>query len=342
MSPPKGVFLPPVNASPEDIARGLFTPPQVPVAGRQQAIAARNELWDDHPRIPTWVDVDTVDLDRFFTNSDIAAECLTHLWQAMTVDHADPSGYTFVEPSAGCGAFYDLLPEDQRIGIDIVPANPEFQVTDFLSWTPPTNGRSYAVIGNPPFGYRGWLALAFVNHAATFADYIGMILPMSFQSEGKGSPKHRVVGAQVVQSEYLPPNCFTSEPGQPVKINALWQVWRRGVNNRPPARSCDQWIDLFTVDVREERLCGHERLTEARWFLQRTFYGQPPTLVTDFADVRYGCGYGIVIHKGRRKITKALRETDWIKHSNLAAHNCRHISMYHIRDALIESGFVDA
>ena len=30
--------------------------------------------------------------------------------------------------------------------------------------------------GNPPFGYRAWLALSFVNHAGLFSDYIGFII----------------------------------------------------------------------------------------------------------------------------------------------------------------------
>ena len=37
----------------------------------------------------------------------------------------------------------------------------------------------------------------------------------------------------------------------------------------------------------------------------------------------------------------ALRNADWCKHSNLAAHSCRHISMEHIRAVLVEAGFVD-
>jgi len=69
--------------------------------------------------------------------------------------------------------------------------------------------------------------------------------------------------------------------------------------------------------------------------------GPPPGLVTDFADVRYGCGYGIVIKRDKKAVTQALRKADWKRHSNLAAHNCRHISMEHIRAALVEAGFVD-
>ena len=35
------------------------------------------------------------------------------------------------------------------------------------------------------------------------------------------------------------------------------------------------------------------------------------------------------------------KNTDWKKYSNLAMHNCRHISMEHIRKALINAGFID-
>lgn len=176
----------------------------------------------------------------------------------------------------------------------------EFVCQDFLAWTPVANGHRHAVIGNPPFGYRAWLALAFINHAASFADYIGMILPMGFQSNGKGSPKFRAEGAQLVGSMQLPKDAFVMPDGKSVQVNALWQVWRRGMNNRKPISTCDEWVDLFTVDHRKERLCGHERMHEADWFLQRTFYGQPPTLVTDFEQVKYGCGYGIVLKKEKR------------------------------------------
>ncbi len=306
-----------------------------------EARARRNRSWTGNPSIPSWVDVDTVELDRFFTRPEVAAECYENLVEAMIADHAPVSRYSFIEPSAGTGAFYDLLPNDRAIGLEIVPGRLEFEQRDFLGWKPAANGGRHAVVGNPPFGYRAWLALAFVNHAATFADYIGFVLPMAFQSDGKGSPKHRVVGAELVRSQALPPDSFVNEFGQPAKVNALWQVWRRGVNNRAPAATCDRWVDLFTVDMRKERLCGQERLHEADWFLQRTFYGEPPTLVRSFSEVRYVCGYGIAIKKQKRAITECLRETDWRKYSNVAAHNCNHISMYHIRNALTDAGFVD-
>lgn len=309
--------------------------------GTAHARRFRDKCWTNHPLIPSWVDVKTVGLDQFFTRPEVAATCHADLVDRMAADHAPLDAYTFIEPGAGQGAFYDLLPDDKRIGLDVSPLRREFQQVDFLSWTPPGGVRN-AVVGNPPFGYRAWLALAFINHAATFADYVGMILPMAFQSDGKGSPKHRVRGLRLLHSEALPPDCFVHADGKAAKINALWQVWQRGVNNHRAAETCDDWVDLFTVDARKERLCGRERMHEADWFLQRTFYGDAiPGLVRDFADVRYVCGYGIVVHKAKPRIEEALHATDWRKYSNLAAHNCRHISMYHIRRALTDVGFVD-
>ncbi|WP_419917916.1 hypothetical protein [Candidatus Poriferisocius sp.] len=304
------------------------------------AVADRNQRWASSPLIPSWVDVSTVGLDQIFTRPELAARCYADLTTRMRADHAPVDDYQFVEPGAGAGAFYDLLPPDRRTGLDILPRRDDFERGDFLTWHPATMGR-HAVIGNPPFGYRAWLALAFVNHAATFADYAGLILPMAFQSEGKGSPKHRVTGMRLIHSEPLPPDSFVHADGRDVKINALWQVWQRGVNNRPPAQRCDEWIDLFTVDQRKERLCGQERMAEADWFLQRTFYHEPPKPVRAFSLVRYVCGYGIVIHKAKRAVSEALQRTDWRHYSNLAAHNCRHISMYHIRQAVIDAGFVN-
>lgn len=314
----------------------------LPISAEAEAIASRNQMWASGADIPTWVNPRQVGLDQLFTRPEIAAACYDDLVARMRADHAPVDEYRFVEPGAGAGAFYDLLPHARRIGLDILPIRPDLERADFLTWNPPADHRRYAVVGNPPFGYRAWLALCFVNRAAAFADCVGMILPMAFQSDGKGSPKHRVSGLRLLHSEPLPPDSFTDLEGRPAKINALWQVWQRGVNNHRQSATCDEWIDLFTVDQRKERLCGQERMTEADWFLQRTFFADPPQLVRCFSEVRYVCGYGIVIHKARDRVTEVLNGTDWRDYSNLAAHNARHISMYHIRRALTDAGFVDA
>ena len=306
------------------------------------AIEIRNKSWVNNEYIPTWVDIENVGLDQFFTRPAVAKACWESLYKYMETDGVDIAQYEFVEPAAGLGAFYDLLPNNRRIGVDVERFRSRFTEADFLSWSPRQNGYSYACIGNPPFGYRGWLALAFLNHAARFSEYVGFIVPMAFQSRGKSNVQDRVKGLHLVHSSPLPADSFVDANGNSVKVNALWQIWaRNGSKEKSTPKTCNQYIELFTVDMRKERLCGQTRLHEADFFLQRTFYTKPPTLVTSFDQVKYVCGYGIVIKSERVKVLEVLWHADWKRLSNLASHNCRHISMCHIREALTEAGLID-
>lgn len=304
------------------------------------ALDFRNRRWVQNEIAPSWVDLSEVGLDQFFTTPKVAADCFAEVMSFLAERGESASTFHYIEPSAGSGAFFDLMPPSQRTGIDVLPLRKEFVRNDFLTWTPHSKRRNL-VIGNPPFGYRAWLALAFINHAAKFADHIGMILPMAFQSDGKGSPKHRVEGMALQSSRILPPDSFVDAIGRPVKVNALWQIWAKGENTSAHRVSCSDWVELFTVDQRKERLCGQTRMAQADWFLQRTFYHQPPNLVKCFSQVRYVCGYGMIIKRAKREITQYLQQVDWRKYSNLAAHNCRHISMYHIERALVDGGYAN-
>ncbi len=305
------------------------------------AIKFRNKQWRDNKYIPKWVNIENVGLDHFCTRPDIAKLCWDNFIEYLAREKVDLSKYTFIEPSAGLGAFFDLMPKNRRIGIDVVNGNPNFIQHDFLSWQPKDNDKKYICIGNPPFGYRAWLALSFVNHAGLFSDYIAFIVPMAFQSNGKSNVKDRVKGFHLVHSSLLPSDSFIDVDGKTVKVNALWQIWKKGEGIKEVDKTCNEYIDLFTVDLRKERKCGHKRLNEADFFLQRTFYTKPPKLVKSFSEVKYVCGYGIVIKKDRERVLKVLNNADWKIYSNLASHNCRHISMEHIRKAITDSGLID-
>jgi hypothetical protein len=303
------------------------------------AITIRDRAWQNTDRIPDWVRGREIGLDQFNTLPEAAGYCWNSLQKFLKKDKVVLKNYRIIEPSAGTGSFYNLLPKKNRIGIDVERYNKEYIQQDFLTWTPTIGDEPCIAIGNPPFGYRGWLALAFINRASEFCDYVGFILPMSFQSDGKGSPKNRVTGMKLVHSEKLPTDLFILPNGEKIQINALWQIWKKGeVSTLPDLSMCDPFIDLFTVDLRKERLCGMNKINDCNVFLQRTYFGKHPRLVNDFSKVKYGCGYGIIIKKEKRKITKILKSINWDKYSNLAAHNCRHISMYHIKQSLIENG----
>lgn len=304
----------------------------------QKAILNRNSSWENID-IPNWVNMENVSLDQYYTNRDIA-----QMYYDKTIQYLKQKGISeeecfFVEPSAGDGVFYDLLPTDRRVGIDICPNNPLIIEHDFLTWEGKLpKDKKIVYIGNPPFGYRGWLALEFVNKAAQNADFVFFILPMSFQSIGKGSPRKRVNGLVLREYEVLPANSFHTVDGANKKINSLWTVWEKGENIMPCEPDLSEYFELFTVDLRTERLCGVDKMHEAKFFLQRTFYNYQPHIVYNFKEVKYVCGYGFMIYKKEKQIIEILDEINWEKYSNLAAHNCHHISMCHIKQALFDGG----
>jgi hypothetical protein len=306
------------------------------------ALQMRDDAWANSKLIPSWVRGRNVSLDQHNTPSIVSKYCWQSFQKVLKKDKKNVADFKIIEPSAGTGSFFDLLPENNRIGIDIEKFDgyhKKYIQADFLTWNPFRKDHKYIAIGNPPFGYRGWLALSFLNHAAEFCEYVGFILPMSFQSDGKGSPKHRVKGMTLIHHEILPDSLFITDDGGTTNVNTLWQIWKKGGQQMqaPDLSLCDEYIELFTVDQRKERLCGAEKMKDCKIFLQRTFYTNPPSLVNDFSKVKYCCGYGFIIKKDKQKIKELLKNADWVKYSNLATHNCRHISMYHIKQYLLDT-----
>jgi hypothetical protein len=302
------------------------------------AIEIRNNAWEDTDRIPDWVRGRDISLDQFFTLPEVANYCWKSFQDFLVKDKAVLKNFKFIEPSAGQGSFYNLLPKGKRIGIDVDSFNSEYIQQDFLTWEPNfTDDRPCVAIGNPPFGYRGWLALSFLNKASEFCDYVGFILPMSFQSEGKGSPKNRVSGMSLVHSEVLLGDVFRDNNGRKIQVNTVWQIWKKGEAPPLPDLSlAEEYVDIFTVDYRKERLCGMGKVLLCNTFLQRSYFKEPPKIVDCFSKVKYVCGYGVIFKKNEKKIRKILNETDWGQYHNLATHSVKHISMYHIKKAIID------
>lgn len=298
-------------------------------------VLTRNDLWKTNKFIPHWVDLNEVGKDQFFTNKDIAEYCIDKLLK--TIENIEE--YVFIEPSAGNGDFYDLLPEP-KIGIDKYPLRGDFIKEDFLQFS--IEKKKYIVVGNPPFGKRGWLALSFLWKAeAIGAEYIGMILPMSFQSEGKGNPKDRVENMILIHSEVLPKNSFHTPDGKLFHINSLFQIWKRGNKEVERKRTCKEFIDIFSISTSYDRSCGIDKIDKCDVFIQSTFFGELKGFSTSFSEIKYNSGYGIVIKKNKEEILDLLQNTEWKNISNLAGNGCYHISMGIIKKVLTDNGFFD-
>jgi len=167
--------------------------------------------------------------DQFFTPDNTAKQCWDKFCDITKIKIDD---YIFIEPSAGDSSFLKCLPENS-IGLDIEPRHSNIIKQDYLLWTPPVTNNTnnkYIVIGNPPFGLRGHTALNFINHSSDFADYVAFILPQLFESDGKGSPRKRVKGYNLIYSEKL--NGIYHRPDNTnIDINGVFQIWSKYNSN---------------------------------------------------------------------------------------------------------------
>jgi hypothetical protein len=151
--------------------------------------------------------------DKFYTKSHIAKSCIEKI-----TDNYD----LWIEPSAGDGSFYSLLPCN-KIGIDIMPENSNLIKHDFLTWFPINSG-NFITIGNPPFGKNSSLAVKFFNHAATFSNTIAFIVPRTFE---KTSVQNRLDKSfHLVYNEVLPQDSFLFN-NENYSVPTVYQIWNK-------------------------------------------------------------------------------------------------------------------
>lgn len=288
--------------------------------------------------LPHYAVNETLPEDSFFTDRMIATHCYKTFHDVCKHHDINLTGYKFIEPSAGEGCFYDLLPP-RSIALDIIPRHDKIMQADFLKWYP-ARAHRYAVIGNPPFGVRGAMALAFLNRSLLFADLVAFILPMSFYSNGKGSNMKRVKGATLLHNEQLPADAFyMPETGKRVTIKSLFQVWKRGAGKAVfTDYDVSDYVDIYTCCSAPNRYCGLGRGRTYDCFISSTFYKDDLRIVDNFDDVLYGSGYGIIVKKDKQKIMRILRNADWTQYCSDATNSCRHVRMYHIRKLLGDNG----
>ena len=151
----------------------------------------------------------------------------------LTLDKLAEHGISvdaWIEPSAGDGVFYDLLPPHRRLGIDIDPRREEFIAGDFLKFDGFKPGVKYATIGNPPWPNNG--CVKFFNHAAKFCTVIAFMLPRSFERDCL--PNRLDPRFTLLHRESLPVTLFRhGHKGQ--VFASIFQIWiRDDVQHRAP------------------------------------------------------------------------------------------------------------
>lgn len=182
-------------------------------------------------------------LDQFFTKPEVAKKCYDDLNKWLE----DDEQYFYVEPSAGDGSFFKLLPLDRRLGLDIHPQCKGVRCQDFLKF----NFLRYefyddkwkvVCMGNPPFGKNSCMAVKFFNHCAKFANVIAFIVPRTFN---KVSLQNKLdLNFHLVKSAPLADDSFLFG-GESYKVPCCFQIWvKKSVLRQPEVLSLDN--DMFS------------------------------------------------------------------------------------------------
>lgn len=216
-------------------------------------------------------------LDKFYTKPELAKDLLN----LLNIEQY----HTIIEPSAGGGAFsqfiqgvlaFDLEPECEGI------IKQDYLKLDIHDYKIDTN-KPILVVGNPPFGTAGNLALDFIKHSATFADTIAFILPLSFAKDSMINkiPRNFHLKTELVgkRGKILEEDSFTLN-GEDYPVPCVFQVWeRRGyLREIKKPKTKTELFDFVTnveeSDCRIQRVGGNAGLafSDRRGATQSNYY----------------------------------------------------------------------
>ena len=280
--------------------------------------------------------------DQFYTSKNTAKYCLDVFNKKLKELGIDVNEYTYIEPSVGDGSFFNILPPNKRIGIDIETNLESVIVSDYLDWNPDESLKKMIVLGNPPFGLRGNLALKFINHSK-YADFIGFILPQIFESDGKGSCKGRVKDFNLIHSEIISPD-FYSPDGREIKVNVVFQIWSKYFKNDEVKKTCNNFIKLYSVSdggtvssTRNKKMIG-----KCDYYLPITCFGENKMKLYDkFDDLPQSAGYGIVILNKNKPVKELILNTNWANVSFKSTNGALNLRFDLINKVLTDNGFID-
>jgi len=268
--------------------------------------------------------------DQFFTPKDVAKKCWETFNREININIQD---YTFIEPSAGDGSFLHILPKGS-IGLDIEPRSTGIQKQDYLTWKPNNMENKYIVFGNPPFGLRGHLALNFINHSHSFADYVCFILPQLFESDGKGSPRKRVKGYNLIYSEGLSV-MFYSPENREVKVNGVFQIWSKHSSSPTYTIKVNSEKNMKVYSLSDGGTISSTRnknmIGKCDIYLPSTCFGKENMKIYKrFEDLPGKKGYGIVFFIDKTEMITKAENIDWSFVSFLSTN-----SAYNLRTSII-------
>lgn len=253
-----------------------------------------------------------INLDKYYTPSDIVDFCLNEVKKIMIEDGVKPS--RVIEPSAGNGSFskkikgcfaYDIEPEDDSI------TKADFLTLD-LDYVKGT-----LVIGNPPFGEKFNLGVKFFKKSVEISDYIGFILPIRQLNN-----TNVLYEFDLIKSFDLGKRNYSGK-----EIHCCFNIYRRPKNNVLNKKTSTKLKCVTIVRNDSKRFENFEYdIRMCNWG-----NGSGGKLLKD--DENASSVYKIKIHEDfRDEVIKVLKNVEWHKETNNVA--MLKIQQYHIIEVL--------
>lgn len=234
-------------------------------------------------------------LDQFYTQDCVARLCFKELEDVLVALNITPT--VWLEPSAGTGAFYSLLPKGKRLGVDLEPKCNEVIKTDFLEYK--LNRVDYITIGNPPFGKNSSLALKFLNKAALHSEVVAFIVPNTFKKESMVRRIHK--NLHLYKDIPLKPHSFVFN-GKDYDVPCSFQIWVKKPNKRIDNPAVNTHPD-FEFTTKEKASFAIQRVGANAGRIKK-----------DFSVVALTSHYFI---KASNDVQKTFEKIDWsaVKHN---------------------------
>lgn len=230
-----------------------------------------------------------IQLDQFFTKESLAINLFGILNNYLNKENIIPQNW--LEPSAGSGAFYKLMPIENRLGIDIEPQVAGVIQSDFLEYQ--LSHDQYITLGNPPFGKNSSLAIKFFNKCALHSQVIAFVVPKTFNKDSVINKLDK--NFHLAYSEELPEYSFELQ-GQQYNVPCVFQIWRKHetkrLNNKLP-RVHEDFI-----------FCNRE---EANYAIQRVGFNAG-IIKKDLSVIAAASHYFI---KAEQSVIDILAKIDW-------------------------------
>lgn len=234
------------------------------------------------------------ELDKFHTLPSVANACISRI---NLTDYD-----CVIEPSAGTGSFFHQITHPNKYGLDIYPEGKDIVQQDWLTYDVDTRYSCVLVIGNPPFGKRNNLSVAFVKKATSAANVhtVAFILPNVWNKHTL--QKHIHPDFRIKDILALPENSFVLD-GEPYNVPCSFFIMDRssGVDLKFDPKAHTETPD-FTFGTKDDY----------------SFFtmGSAPYNVKD-APLANNRGYYIKVKDGVdvRFVADRFRKAEWKGHS---------------------------